>query len=426
MPWILLGAVVVLAITAALFVWRKWIAPWRQIELLIRQVGTGERPGTFLVDGAGPAQRVGLALETISMRQLEHDREAAERAAGVETIFAAMQDGLLVVDASRHITLVNKTLRNLFAPREITPGAPLLDAMRDATVDQTIAEALRSGEPTHAELTLSDAQGSSNRHLYVSAVPMKSDRGETSGAVVLFHDITELKRADQIRSDFVANVSHELRTPLAILRGYIETLLDSPKSPLDERTRILQVMERHSQRLGLLVEDLLALARLESSNPNLQWAGVDLSKLFEEVARDWEKKFGEKQLKMTIDLPPDRLIVDADEARLQEILYNLLDNAVKYSKEGGEILLKGQRRDNEVTLSVTDCGVGIGKADMPRVFERFYRVDKARSRELGGTGLGLSIVKHIAQLHGGRVEAESEVGKGTTIRVLLPVARKKS
>jgi two-component system phosphate regulon sensor histidine kinase PhoR len=425
MFWVLAGAVVALAIAIALFVWRKWIAPWGQIEQLIRQVSHGKRPSTFLVDGAGRAQRVGLALENISKRQLEVDRQAADQAAGVETIFTAMQDGLLVVDAGRHITLVNRTLRNLFAPREIAPGAPLLDAVRDATVDRTIAEALRSGEATHSELTLSDAQASANRHLHVSAVPMKSDRGEISGAVVLFHDITELKRADRIRSDFVANVSHELRTPLAILRGYIETLLDSPKSSREERTRILEVMERHSKRLGLLVEDLLALARLESPNPNLQRSDVNISRLFEEVVRDWEKKFTEKHLKVTVDLPPDQLVVWADEARLQEILYNLLDNAVKYSGEGGEIRLQAQSRNDEVILSVSDRGVGIGKEDLPRVFERFYRVDKARSRELGGTGLGLSIVKHIAQLHGGRVEAESEVGKRTTIRVVLPARGKK-
>jgi two-component system phosphate regulon sensor histidine kinase PhoR len=227
---------------------------------------------------------------------------------------------------------------------------------------------------------------------------------------------------DQVRRDFVANVSHELRTPLSILRGYIETLLDSPKIPREELTRILRVMERHSDRLELLVEDLLTLAKLESGNPNLQMEKVDLSSFLPEMVRDWEKKLTSKQLNMSVDVPPDLSPIRVDRTRLQEALYNLLDNAVKYSREHGEIRLSARRRDGEIELSVSDEGIGIAKEDLPRIFERFYRADKARSPDkVRGTGLGLAIVKHIAQLHGGRVEAESELEKGTTIRVVLPV-----
>jgi two-component system phosphate regulon sensor histidine kinase PhoR len=252
---------------------------------------------------------------------------------------------------------------------------------------------------------------------------MKNDKIGTDGAVVLLHDVTELKRVNEMRSDFVANVSHELRTPLSILRGYIETLLDNPKTSAKELARILEVMERHSKRLGLLVDDLLTLAQLESANSSLQLSEVNLSELFGRVVRDWEKKLVEKRLKVMVDLPVTVAIVRADETRLQEVLYNLLDNAVKYSHEKGEIRLHAEQGKNgEIALSVSDSGVGIGKNDLPRIFERFYRADKARSPEsIRGTGLGLSIVKHIAQLHGGRVEAESELGKGTTIRVLLPL-----
>ena len=250
---------------------------------------------------------------------------------------------------------------------------------------------------------------------------MKDDAGLTTGAVVLCHDITQLKRLDQIRSDFVANVSHELRTPLSILRGYIETLLDNPKTPREELSRILEVMERHSKRLGLLVDDLLNLARLEASDTNLDISQVRVSELFNNVIRDWKGKLGKKNLKVVVDLPPDAPVIRADGTRLQEVLYNLLDNALKYSRENGEIRLQAAGRGSEIVLSVSDNGIGIGKDDLPRIFERFYRADKARGRELGGTGLGLSIVKHIAQLHGGRVEAESELGRGTTIRVLLPL-----
>jgi two-component system phosphate regulon sensor histidine kinase PhoR len=230
-----------------------------------------------------------------------------------------------------------------------------------------------------------------------------------------------LKRLDQIRRDFVANVSHELRTPLSILRGYIETLLDTPKTSREELARILQIMERHSKRLGLLVDDLLSLAQLESSSANLEIGEVQLSELFEHVLRDWKERLAGKHLRLIVDLPSDMPPIRADETRLQEVLYNLLENAVKYSRENGEIRLQAERCGREIVISVRDNGIGISRDDLPRIFERFYRADKARSREFGGTGLGLSIVKHIAQLHGGRVEAESEAGKGTTIRVLLPI-----
>src|SRR2546430_1923857 len=255
----------------------------------------------------------------------------------------------------------------------------------------------------------------------MASVPMGNDNGEITGAVVLFHDITELKRADEIRRDFVANVSHELRTPLSILRGYIETLLDDPETSRDELERILEVMKRHSNRLGILVDDLLTLAQLESANPNLQLSDVRLSELFAAIVHDWAKKFAEKKLSVDIAIAANLPIIRADETRLQEILYNLLDNSLKYTQPGGKIRLQAQRSGEEIALSVSDTGLGISEADLPRVFERFYRADKARSRELGGTGLGLSIVKHIAQMHGGTVEAESELGLGTTIRVSLPL-----
>jgi two-component system phosphate regulon sensor histidine kinase PhoR len=227
---------------------------------------------------------------------------------------------------------------------------------------------------------------------------------------------------DHVRRDFVANVSHELRTPLSILRGYIETLLDNPKTPHEELLRILRVMERHSNRLELLVEDLLTLAQLESGNPDLQLGIVDLSEFLREMIRDWEEKLVTKQLSIVVDIPPTLSPIRADRTRLQEALYNLLDNAVKYSREHGEIRLSVRQSDNKIELSVSDEGIGIAREDLPRIFERFYRADKARSPDrVRGTGLGLAIVKHIAQLHGGRVEAESEVGRGTTIRVILPV-----
>ena len=417
--WIGLGSTIAFAYVT----WRNWIAPWRQIERLVRQITAGERPRTFLVEGGRRARQISLALENIFARQHAIAEQIAQRESGTKTILSAMHDGLLVVDAGGRVVVANDTFRKLFSLREVSEGMPLLDAVRNAELHQLIAETLRNGEPRQSELAVTGTQKNSERWLQVSAVPMKNDKTGTDGVVVLLHDVTELKRVNEMRSDFVANVSHELRTPLSILRGYIETLLDNPKTSAKELARILEVMERHSKRLGLLVDDLLTLAQLESANSSLQLSEVNLSELFGRVVRDWEKKLVEKRLKMMVDLPATVAIVRADETRLQEVLYNLLDNAVKYSHEKGEIRLRAEQSDNgEIALSVSDSGVGIGKNDLPRIFERFYRADKARSPEsIRGTGLGLSIVKHIAQLHGGRVEAESEPGKGTTIRVLLPL-----
>jgi len=416
MIWLLLCAVVALAVAVALIARRRWIAPWRQVEELVTEIERGERPRTFLIDGGAQAQRIGLRLENVFEDLQQLNKQIAKRESGMQTIFSAMHDALLVVDSNRHLILVNETFRRLFALPEISEGAPLREIVRDATLDRVINDALDRGGPVRIELTLDGSK------IELDAVATRNNAGEITGALVLFHDITELKKIDQVRRDFVANVSHELRTPLSILRGYIETLLDSPETSRAELSRILKVMERHSKRLDLLVDDLLTLAQLESGNPNLQLGDIAVSSFFRELIRDWEKKLATKQLNAVVDLPSDLPAIRADRARLQEALYNLLDNAVKYSREHGEIRLIARQRDQEIVLSVSDDGVGIAEDELPRIFERFYRVDKARSHDsVRGTGLGLAIVKHIAQLHGGRVEAESELENGTTIRVVLPI-----
>jgi len=416
MIWLLLCAVVALAVAVALIARRRWIAPWRQVEELVTEIERGERPRTFLIDGGAQAQRIGLRLEKVFEDLQQLNKQIAKRESGMQTIFSAMHDALLVVDSNRHLILVNETFRRLFALPEISEGAPLREIVRDATLDRVIDDALDRGGPVRIELTLDGSK------IELDAVATRNNAGEITGALVLFHDITELKKIDQVRRDFVANVSHELRTPLSILRGYIETLLDSPETSRAELSRILKVMERHSKRLDLLVDDLLTLAQLESGNPNLQLGDIAVSSFFRELIRDWEKKLATKQLNAVVDLPSDLPAIRADRARLQEALYNLLDNAVKYSREHGEIRLIARQRDQEIVLSVSDDGVGIAEDELPRIFERFYRVDKARSHDsVRGTGLGLAIVKHIAQLHGGRVEAESELENGTTIRVVLPI-----
>ena len=421
MYWLILGVLCALFAVTALILWQKWAAPWSQIEQLVSQVARGEPPSTFLINGGAGPHRIGLALETIFAHRQELERQIAGRESGTQTILGAMQDGLLVVDARSRIMLMNRPFEKLFELRDPAVGVPLIEAVRHATLDELIVETLRTGEVMRSELSVADSRTHSERHIEVSAVPIKKADDEMSGAVVLFHDITELKQLDQIRREFVANVSHELRTPLSILRGYIEVLVDEPETSREELARILSIMERHSKRLQRLVDDLLSLAQLESSRATLELSDVRVDELFNNLIRDWKEKLAAKNLKVIVDLTPEAFTLHADGTRLEEVLYNLLDNAVKFSRENGQIHLRATRSGSDMVLSVTDSGLGIGKEHLPRIFERFYRADKARSRELGGTGLGLAIVKHIAQLHGGRVEAESELGRGTTIRVVLPL-----
>ena len=417
MTWFLIVLIYVAFGCIAFIAWRKWIAPWQQVEQVITQIGRGERPRTFLMEGSVAAQRIGFQLEKIVAELEQLQKQIAKRESGMQTIFSAMQDALLVVDSNRQVILTNETFRKLFVVPEISTATPLLEVVRNATLDRLLTDAFSGRAPSRSELAVDGSQ------IELHAVATRNEAGEITGALVLFHDITELKKIDQVRRDFVANVSHELRTPLSILRGYIETLLDSPKTSREELSRILRVMDRHSKRLDLLAEDLLTLAQLESANPHLQLDDIDLSSFLRDVIRDLEKKLANKQLHLLVDVSPDLPPIHADRTRLQEALYNLLDNAVKYSREHGEIRLSARQRDSEVELAVSDDGIGIAKEDLPRIFERFYRADKARSPDkVRGTGLGLAIVKHIAQLHGGRVEAESELDKGTIIRVVLPSA----
>jgi len=415
MLWWTLGIALLLVVAVAFVLQRLYLRPWRELEHLLTRIGRGEQPPTFLLGGVTRARRVGLALERLLARQRELDRQVSKDAAEVRAVLAALTDGLLVVDSSQHILICNPAFEELYGQSRIATGTALLDIIRDSDVIEPIQAALDHARARVAEVSAPDRK----RQLQLTAVPI-TQNGEASGVVAVFHDISRLKQADEIRRDFVANVSHELRTPLSIFHGNLETLLEPGDLDENETRHIYEVMKRHSDRLNLLVNDLLSLARLESKEANLQLAEIRLRDFLEGITRDWAKRLAGKNLRLELQVPDDFPTVHADERRLEEVVHNLLDNAVKYSHQKGRIVLNAGAPDQEVVLSVCDEGIGIAANDLPRIFERFYRADRARSRELGGTGLGLSIVKHIAQLHGGRVEAESVVGQGTTIRVILP------
>lgn len=422
MVWLALGLIAALSIATWLVVWRKWIAPWKDVAELSQAVLDKKPPRKFLISANPESRKIGLALEALIDRQRELEERFREGEFSVQAVFGAMLDGLVVVDDRRRVRMMNREFRRMFGLESAQPGEPLLEVIRHATVDRLVVEALRVREAQRESIQISRGP-SEGREMEVSAVPLGENSAPMEGAVVLFHDVTQLRQMEEIRRDFVANVSHELRTPLSIFRGYLETLLDNPQQPPGELLRILEIMERHSDRLHALVEDVLSLARLESPAAELDLSEVSLPEFLPEILDDWKKRLEAKQLKSRLDVSQDLPKLEADESRLQEIIYNLLDNAVKYSQAGGTITLRATAEDDQMRISVSDEGIGIRENDLPRIFERFYRADKARSRELGGTGLGLSIVKHIAQLHGGTAQAQSAPGKGTTISVLLPLSR---
>jgi two-component system phosphate regulon sensor histidine kinase PhoR len=420
MGWLAFCLLATVFVAAGLVVWRKWIAPWKDVAELSQAVLDQKPPRKFLISANPESRKIGLALETLVDRQRELEERFREGEFSVQAVFGAMLDGLVVVDDRRRVRMMNREFRRMFGLEHAEPGEPLLEVIRHASVDRLVLEAIRVREARRESIQLSRGP-SEGREMEVSAVPLGENSAPTEGAVILFHDVTQLRQMEEVRRDFVANVSHELRTPLSIFRGYLETLLDDPQQPPGELLRILEVMERHSDRLYALVEDVLSLARLESPAAELDLSEINLPEFLPEILDDWKKRLEAKQLKSRLDVPLEFPKLAADESRLQEIIYNLLDNAVKYSQAGGAITLRAAVEGDQVRISVSDEGIGIRENDLPRIFERFYRADKARSRELGGTGLGLSIVKHIAQLHGGSAQAQSELGKGTTISVLLPL-----
>src|SRR5436309_6661180 len=400
MHWWIVAIALLLVVAAVFFLQCLYLRPWQELEHLLTRIRRGEQPPTFLLSGRPRARRVGLALEQLLARQRALDRQVSKDAAEMRAVLAALTDGLLVVDSTQRSLICNPAFEKLYGQSRIATGTALLEIVRDSDVIEPIRAALDQARARVAEVTAPDRK----KQLQLTAVPI-TQNGEASGVVAVFYDISRLKQADEIRRDFVANVSHELRTPLSIFHGNLETLLEAGDLDENETRHIYEVMKRHSDRLNLLVNDLLSLARLESKEANLQLAEIELRDFLEGVTRDWAKRLAAKNLRLELEVPDNFHTLRVDERRLEEVVHNLLDNAVKYSHQNGRILLQAGAPDQEVVLSVRDEGIGIAANDLPRIFERFYRADRARSREVGGTGLGLSIVKHSAQRH---IGAESQ------------------
>ncbi len=330
----------------------------------------------------------------------------------LEAILEAMGEGVLVIDRGKRVVLANPAVRRLLT---LPPGMPdagpaLADVVRLPSVHALAARAL-GGQRQSEELLLTDG-----RPVLVRTAPV-----EGTGAVLVFHDLEDLRRLEAVRRDFVANVSHELRTPLAAIRGYAETLVHGGLADPARALEFATVIHRHAERLARLIDDLLELSRLEAGRRQLARAPVRLTEVAERALELVRAKAAERRIELAREIPPDLPPVRGDADAVVQVLLNLLDNAVKYSAEGGHVRLSAAPgAAGLVRVAVIDDGPGMEPRHLARVFERFYRVDAGRSREMGGTGLGLAIVKHLAQAMGGAVGVTSEVGKGSTFWFELP------
>jgi two-component system phosphate regulon sensor histidine kinase PhoR len=318
--------------------------------------------------------------------------------------------------------LSNARARELLGlpPAPDATGRPLVDLVRHPGIAE-IPRQLASGQAVVSrDVTL----GNDGISLQVNGARLTADDGTPFGLVLVLHDVSELRRLETVRRDFVANVSHELRTPLTAIKGYAETLLGPAGESRETALQFLQVIDRHSERLGRLINDLLTLSDLEFGRTPLQLRALAVEPVIDDVVQILGDRAAQRGLTLTTGVTPGTPRVHADGDRLRQVLIDLVDNAIKYTPEGGRVTIDARpaRLDGlpAIELAVTDTGIGIPSQDVPRLTERFFRVDRARSRELGGTGLGLAIVKHIVQAHGGRLVIESALGHGTTARVTLP------
>lgn len=342
----------------------------------------------------------------------------------LQLLLGNMVEGVLMVDVRHVVRLANDELLRLFGLKQNPVGRTVLEALREAQVERVVRQTMEGGVARREEIALQSSAGAeATRYFEVSAVPIRDASGAVDGAVVVFYDLTRIKQLEVVRRDFVANVSHELRTPLAIFRGYLETLIDNPGLPREDTARVLESMQRNSNRLNSLVEDLLTLTRMESRQVQPVYESIRIDAFFGQLARDWQRRGGSDPAEVEWHAAKNLPSFEVDLLRFEQVMLNLLENAVAYSNPPRRIVLTAEAAGSNMEIRVADNGIGIPPGDLPHVFERFYRVEKARTRSSGGTGLGLSICKHIIESHGGTIHAESELGKGTTIVLRLPLKR---
>jgi two-component system phosphate regulon sensor histidine kinase PhoR len=366
------------------------------------------------------ADEIGTVARVLDASVREIGRRAADLEADrarMQAILSGMIEGVLVVNEQGRLQLANDAARRMLRLQDSQEGRHYLEIVRQPDIALQLGAALRGQTTGALELTL---PGDRDLHVMARGAPVVAP--SAGGAVLVIHDITELRRADRVRRDFVANVSHELRTPLTAVRGYVEALLDGGTSEAEAR-RFLEIIGRHTLRMERLVRDLLRLARLDAGQETLERVPCPVESLFSGVETELLSSIDAQRQLVEQRIAPDAATVAGDPAKLHDALRNLLENAVNYSGDGGRIVMASERDGDRIRLIVADSGPGIPDADLPRIFERFYRVDKARTRDgrdPGGTGLGLSIVRHLVALHGGNVWAQNRVEGGAVFVIELP------
>lgn len=365
------------------------------------------------------------ALRQLHDREIEEQRlrreaELREQTQRTAALFDRMIEGLIVVDATGRIRLANRAAGEMFGFELPATDRTILEATRHHEVAAVVSRLDLAPEVLGHELRLEGV--SATRFFQVNALALRDAGGSRDGAILVFHDLTRLRQLESVRQEFVANVSHELRTPLSLIKSATETLIDGGKKDPVALTRFLGIIDKHANRLTLLIDDLLLLSTLDSGRMQLNLQPVALRKAAQEAMEDFLPRASARGVTLENNVPL-ALIARADDDRLRQVLSNLLDNAIKYGRSEGKVTINGRALpDGRVEMSVRDDGPGLAPEASARVFERFYRADKARSREQGGTGLGLAIVKHVMQAHGGEVHLESKLGEGAEFFITLPAA----
>lgn len=417
--FIAIGSVAALAL-ALIFssvVARRMSAAVGELTQAARRMTEGDLSVRTRIEGHDELAELGHALDWLAgslattLGQLRAERDLQGR------ILEAMQEGVVVVDRDGRIALVNPALRSMLLVGADAVGKLLIETVRHAQLEELLAAARE--EPAEASRLEIELPGLKPRRLLVHAAPLS---GDDDGLLFVFVDVTELRRLESLRRDFVANASHELRTPIAAVRSATETLRTGALHDPDVAARFVDIIERNAQRLQSLLEDMLELSKLESNEFKLKRERVELGSVVPIVLALFRERAEKKAVRLGAELSRMAGAVEGDPRALEHVLSNLVDNAVKYCPAGTRVLVSASQKGDRVNLVVSDTGPGIAAEHLPRVFERFYRVDAGRSRELGGTGLGLSIVKHMVEAMRGKVWVESEVGRGSTFTVSLPRA----
>jgi two-component system phosphate regulon sensor histidine kinase PhoR len=410
----------ILAITTVLSYLRAVHLAWSELTDFSKKFSQGDFPQTASLktfeDIGGDSISLRKMNEAVSKRLAELSAEKDK----LKAILEGMIEGVLVTDANGKILLANPSLYRMLPLEGRAEGKTLLECIRNKDIHETLERALETHSPQENEVTLQ--VDTEEKNLMVYATPIVESK-ELTGAIYVFFDVTNIRKLENSRKEFVANVSHELKTPLTNIRGYAETLRTGALKDPEVAERFVQKIENNSVQLHNLIEDLLRLAEIESGRVEKNPIAVSLPTTVAELKNEFADLIQKKNLSFEINVPHN-LIVRAEPSALKQILSNLLNNAIKYTSEGGKIFVSAETNNDFCKVMVTDTGIGIPETDLPHVFERFYRVDKARSREVGGTGLGLAIVKHLVQTQGGEVGVSSQYGKGSQFYFTLPLSPK--